>query len=573
MAPIAASSQSKSKLRAFKYDERNDYTAPTAAVADKENDDPEVDATLIKMDPPPQPLSQRSATKDLRDCPQTPVGRLPLTELLASGDDTSRQHLNLTPIERVLWDNSPVSSEPAKSRQRARKKAHSSSSASSSQNDNSRHFERTKPQTDLQALQKALKTPKADPADDLWSRYSLNTGTLERRSPTALAGFASTQLIHTSSPPTPASHPQSKEGNGLRRALSCIEWPTSAAKRRKLQLSGTYKDSNGGLAEIEGGPDTNEKSKMSRVSFLIEKIHNDLTKATPIDEYSWSEPAGSSPVARKAIDSPQRPDLSLREGQTAIDDVVTVLSQTAVAPKERTSLPLVLSAEEIADLEKADGSSEFGDDDLDLEMLETVDATFKSFSPTKQKAASLKNGNSQLEAGRTITTVDPNEPIREPQQKQAASAQVTSRDTERLSQVSFPTNMSSSPTQTVRLKPDEFDEDEDEVSAADLENMFAQYDTQPQQQASVDNDHHAKQNDSMLLNSTTDVPQESIFGPKPVISTHIEVLSDDDDFGGDSDFEQIAAECAEATQNHQVSQPQSSVRTMNFGSSTFQLAK
>ncbi len=564
MAPIAASSQSKSKLRAFKYDERNDYTAPKAAVADKENNDPEVDATSIKMDPPPQPLSQRSATKNLRDCPQTPVGRLPLTELLASGDDTSRQHLNLTPIERVLWDNSPVSSEPAKSRQRARKRAHSSSPASSSQNDNSRHFERTKPQTDLQALQKALKTPKADPADDLWSRYSLNTGPVERQSPTALAGFAFTQLINTSSPPTPASHLQSKEGNGLRRALSCIEWPTSAAKRRKLQLSGTYKDSNGGLAKIEGDPDTNEKSKMSRVSFLIEKIHNDLTKATPIDEYSSSEPARSSPVARKAIESPQRSDLSLQEGQTAIDDVVTVLSQTAVAPKERTSLSLVLSAEEIADLEKADGSSEFGDDDLDLEMLETVDATFKAFSPTKQKSTSQKNGNSQLEVSRTITTV---EPIREPQQP--ASAQVTSGDTERLSQVSFPTDMSSSPAQAVRLKPDEFDEDEDEVSAADLENVFAQYDTQPQQQASGDHDHHAKQNDSMLPNSTTDVPRESIFGPKPVISTHIEVLSDDDDFGGDSDFEQIAAECAEATQNHQVSQPQSSVRTMNFGSSTF----
>lgn len=53
---------------------------------------------------------------------------------------------------------------------------------------------------------------------------------------------------------------------------------------------------------------------------------------------------------------------------------------------------------------------------------------------------------------------------------------------------------------------------------------------------------------------------------KPGVLTPVnfEVLSDNDDFGDDSDFEQIAAEC-EATQEQQVAQPQSSVRTLNFG--------
>lgn len=567
MAPIAASSQSKSKLRAFQYDEKNDSTAPETALDQKENQDPELDPSIPTIDPPPQPLSQRSAIKDVRDCPQTPVGRLPLTELLASGDDTSRQHLNLTPIERVLWDNSPVGSESTKSRQRGRKRAHSSSPASSSQNDTSRHFGNTKPQVDLQALQKALKTPKVDPADDLWSRYSLNTGTAERRSPTAPAGLAFTQLIHSSSPQTPASHLQSKEGTGLRRALSCIEWPTSAAKRRKLQLSGTYKDSVGGLAKIEGSHDTNEKSKMSRVSFLVEKIHNGLTKRHATDEYSSSEPARSSPVARKIDRSPKRSNLLSQEAQTAIDDVVTVLSQTAVATTERTPQPLILSAEEIADLEKADGSSDFGDDDLDQDMLETVDATFKAFLPTTKNAASPKRVDSQSGVNRNITTVSAKEHLREP--RQPGSTQVRSGDTERLSQMSFPSELSSSPAQRAPLKHDEFDEDEDEVSAADLENVFAQYDTQPQQLVAVDQDHGAKQRDAMHSGSATEVPGESIFGPKPVTATHIEVLSDDEDFGNDSDFEQFAAECAESSQNQQVSQPQSTVRTMNFGSSIF----
>ena len=563
MAPIAASSESKSKLRAFHYDPKDDSTVTKTADTGKENQDPELDTTILKMDPPPQPLSQRSATKDLRDCPQTPLGRLPLTDLLAGDDDTSRQHLNLTPIERVLWENSPVSSGPAKLRQGSRKRAHSSSPASSSQNDASHHFEDSKPQVDLQALQKALKTPKADPADDLWSRYTLNTGIMDRQSPTTHAGLAFTQLIHSSSPQTPASHLQSKEANGLRRALSCIEWPTSAAKRRKLQMSGTYKDSNGGFARIEGGPNASDDSKMSRVSFLIEKIHDGLTKASATNEYSSSGPVRSSPVVQNFNESAKRLDLPSQGRQTEIDDVVTVLSQTAVAPKDSPPLPLVLSAEEIADLEKADGSSDFGDDDLDLEMLETVDATIK-FSPAKQKTASPKRGNSQFLASRGTITDDPKKHIRETHQP--GSAQVTPEDTERLSQVSFPSGYSSSPIQAGPPKYDEFDENEDEVSAADLENMFAQYDTQPQHHVARDEDRRAKPADAAHPTIATKVPRKSIFRPHTAINTEVQVLSDDDDFGEDSDFEQIAAECAE---KQQVSQPLSSVRTIKFGSSTF----
>ena len=567
MAPIAASSQSKSKLKAFQYDERNDYNVPKAAASEKENEDPKLDATTPKMNPPSQPLSQRSATKDARDCPQTPLGRLPLTELLASGDDTSRQHLNLTPVERVLWDNSPGSSEPSQSRKKGRKRAHSSSPASSSQNDTSRHFARNKPQVDLQALQQALKTPKADPAEDLWSRYSLNKGTTDGWSPTAPTVLAFTQLVHSSSPQTPASHLQSKDGHGLRRALSCIEWPTSAAKRRKLQRSGIFKDSNGQLATFEGGVDINEESRISRVSYLVEKIHNGLTKPPVTDEYSSSEPARSSPVMRKANESPGRLVSPSREGQTAIDDVVTVLSQTAVAPKEHMLLPLVLSAEEIADIERADGSSDFGDDDLDLEMFETMGSTLNGLLPTYQATASPERGNSPLGKEGATTTIVPEERIQKPFVH--GSAQATLGKFERLSQLSFPSDIASSPAQAATSKHDEFDEDEDEVSVADLEIVFAQYDTQPQQHFSGGQNLQAEQANLVKSEIESQAPGESIFGPKPVVTTDVEVLSDDEDFGDDSDFEQIAAECAEVTRNQQVSQPQSSVRTVNFSSSIF----
>ena len=559
MAPIAASSQSKSKLRAFQYEKGNDHTSHKVADTEKENRDPEVDTTIHKMDPPLQPLSQRSETKDIRECPQTPVGRLPLTELLASGDDTSLQHLNLTPIERVLWDNSPISSEPSVTRRKGRKRAHSSSPASSSQNDTSRHFESTRPRADIQTLQKALKTPKADPADDLWSRYSLNTGFVERRSPTAPTSLAFSQLIHSSSPQTPASHLQNREGNGLRRALSCIEWPTSAAKRRKLQRSGVYQDTNGGFTRIGGGANTNEASVMSRLSFLVEKVHDGLTKPQVVNEDSSSDLAKSSPMVRILNESPNP---SSQEGQRAMDDVTTVLSQTAVAPKEHTLLPIVLSAEEIADLEKVDGSSDFGDNDLDLEML--VDPLLKAASTVNGDTTGSEQSRSQSKAERAVTRTNSNDFIQRPHQPSAA--QVFLGGSERLSQVSFPSELSSS-AGAAAPQQDEFDEDEDEVSAADLENMFAQYDTQPEQHLITDQDQHAKQPYAMHPVSATESPRESIFGPKPLNATHIEVLSDDEDFGDDSDFEQIAAECAEATRNQQVSQRQSSVRTVDYGSS------
>ena len=569
MAPLAASSQSKSKLKAFRYDERHDYSV---AKDEKENEDPKLDVTTPQMNPPSQPLSQRPTTKGVRDCPQTPLGKLPLTELLASGDDTSRQHLNLTPIERVLWDNSPGSSESLRSRKKGRKRAHSSSPASSSQNDTSRDLAVNKPQVDLQALQQALKTPKIDPAEDLWSRYSLNRGTAEGRSPTAPTVLAFTQLVHSSSPQTPASHLQNKDGLGLRRALSCIEWPTSAAKRRKLQRSGIFKDSNGQLATIEGGVDSIEESRSSRVSYLVEKVHNGLTNPRVTDEDYSSEPAGSSPVMRKAYESPRRLVSPSQEGQTAIDDVVTVLSQTAVAPKDHMLLPLVLPAEEIADMEKADSSSDFGDDDLDLEMLETMDSTLNAMPPIHHATASPKCGNSR--SGNSRSGNDgPNTPnvLNERLQKPLShgSTQATPVKFERLSQVSFPSDIASSPAQVVPSKHDEFDEDENEVSAADLENVFAQYDTQPPQQFGGCQNLQAEQTNTMHSETEPYGPWESIFGPKSMLTTDVEVLSDDEDFGDDSDFEQIAAECAEVTRNQQVSQPQSSVRTASCGSSIF----
>lgn len=496
MAPITASTQSRTKLKAFQFEEKENEQGIQIVDPEKENASGGLEETgHIMVPPPPQPLSQRSATKDSRDCPQTPVGRLPLSELLASGEETSRQHLNLTPIERVLWENTPMSSTSPASR-RKRKRAHSTSPASSSQNETSAHFAGAKSSIDLHTLQKNLKTPKADPADDLWSRYSLNTATIERRSPTAPTGLGYPHLMHSSSPQTPASH-LGRDGAGLRRALSCIEWPTSVAKRRKL----LHSSSQGDPMKHDGPRESVERTKMSRVSFLVEKIHDNLSKPiNPLHEDESSDPDGSS-QAQQADNSPsENTTLDYRESQTAVDDVVKGLSQTAVTPKETGPQPLVLSAEEIAELEQEAESSDFGDDDLDLEMLKSVRTDFEA----------------------------------------------------------PPANRHSAP----KIDCDEFDDDDNDVSVADLEDVFAKYDSQlPRPEGNkVEEQDEVNANQERRYDTNTSTKLSTVY--KFPQAVNVEVLSDDDDeFGDDSDFEQIAAECAAATQKQQISQPQPSVCT------------
>lgn len=527
--------------------------------ANKENTGPSSEKTTPQMIPPPQTSSQRSETKYLRDCPQTPLGRLPLSELLASAEDTSRQHLNLTPIERVLWDNSPVDPSVGPAARRKRKRAHSSSPASSSQNETSTHFVGAKPAVDLHTLQKALKTPKADPADDLWSRYSLNTELVDRKSP-ATPGYPF--LVHSSSPQIPATHLQRETGS-LRRALSCIEWPTSVAKRRKLYHS----SSQGNSARDEGTIASVEKSKLSRVSLLVEKIHDGLSKpiAFPNDDTS-SEPTISSPAGIGNKSPSSKSDLDLRQSQLAIDRVVNVLSQTAVAPRGSAPQPLVLTTNEITRVEQDGCSSNWGGEDLDLEMLETTDTKDDAMiSNVTDRSATQDKQTGAPSVSAAERGVNEN---REPGDLQDIGP-AGSFQSDNFSDISFPSRVSSSTIGAAPQKYDEFDEEEDEVSAADIEHIFAKYDSQlPQSHSNAEPSGGTNEARTEVTKIGVSIPPKTKTATSIGTSEKVEVLSDDDsdEFGGDSDFEQIAVEC-EATQKQQVSQPQSSVCTMKTGSS------
>ena len=564
MAPIAASSQSKSKLKAFQFhpDEGPEKEQVTVGGnVDKENESLSTDhRSFFQMNPPPQPSSQISATKEPRDCPQTPIGRLPLSELLASGDD-ARQNLVFTPRERVLWDNSPIDSDLTNPvpEHKKRKRAYSTSPLSSSQNEASAYLRGSKSAKDHEAARQALTTPKADPADDLWSRYSLNT---DKRSPSAPKGLPLSRLIHSSSPQTPAAHLKSR-GGSLRRAISCVEWPTSTAKRRKLDYNRSLTEAVRGLMKPV---DAAENLKMTRVSLLVEKVHNGLSKPHETSGYCSSERVKSSPTGSSEKPSPRELSSS-QQSNHVVDDVVNGLSQTVMADKTSQSKRLVLYEEDILDLNRAAPSSDIDDNDLDVGMLDADHTLWSSgtrnMNAAQQGTKCLNPTNLRLTSQSEANILDLRKGNHNLSEQRA--------EPEQLARTVTPNNESKElPQAHSDTDTDEFEDDAD-VSAADLEDVFAQYDTPRPALANAIGEYHKRQDDGKEQTSRHAATHEPKATRGPV-ATEVESLSSDDtEFGEDLDFEQIAAECAVAAQDQkfeQLSQPV--VCMLRLGSITWQ---
>ena len=504
--------------------------------SNKENlDIPAKPVSPSQMNPPPQPSSQLSAGRDVRDCPQTPIGRLPLSELLAAGDD-SRQNVEYTPMERVLWENSPVNFDLTGSTSlRKRKRAHSSSPASSSQNEVSSHFPEAQTSRRVPTLPVTLRTPKADPADVLWSRFAS-----DKRSPSTAGGSLFPQLIQSSSPQTPG--PPAQKDSGLRRAFSCIEWPTSAAKRKKMHHNSFHRETAATFADEDHSA---ERSKMSRVSMLIEKMQNGLSNPRGPTMTSSSEPSKSSPTAIKTK-SPMKETKSVESDSSDVENVATGLSQAAVDVAAGAEC-YEASAQGLEHASKTqdEGFSEFGDDDLDLEIVEAAedngertltDVNFRALTLPKRGDMSISRDyqeSDQFVRPKSRPLIDDARQANDHEawvQSQGSHLHAWKED----------------------LHEEEFDEDDAGEFAADLDDVCAKYDTQP-----VAPDIH-----SVDAPRTGDIAHGRKIAPSsvPIVKTQppVEVISDDEDFGDDSDFEQIAAECAQATQDQKQGLPSQS---------------
>ena len=424
VAPCDVSAQSRSKLQAYHFSGQNEMSAKTPddlklpggmegkPVANEQENEFSTPQETSRS----QILPQKTGRQLHDECPQTPVGRLPLAELITNGEDV-HQTVDFTPVERVLWGTSARTSDRGSSQEtplllRSRKRAHSSSPASSSQKKKVLK-QLTGDQVSAQnhTQRKALKTPQGDPASDLWNRYLLDIKSHEKRSPTKINDRSFLQSMNSSSPQQPFQSFNARESAGLRRSFSCsVEWPTSAAKRRKLQHDLSHHELSTDLAAAEQHVIKSQKSR-SRLSLLVDKIHDDLARP-PVDNtdsFSASAVMSLHSKADEPIDgllvSQKQP--AQHEARTS-SDIRTLQNQDENAiemsshlteeeshysdnhseqPEQKKACQQVIN--------KPDADSDFGDDDLDMEMLEALDVPVASVQPIDMKQERPESGNSK----------------------------------------------------------------------------------------------------------------------------------------------------------------------------------
>ena len=441
-----------------------------------------------------QPLSQTTGNGSSRECPQTPAGRLPLAELIASCDDFSKHDVNLTPIERVVWENSPIdlshhSFQEKFNTKKSRKRALSSSpgsppqSCSTAQANNKALF-------DLEKLQASLSTPNRDPAAELWNRYSLKSREKGKLSPQTPFAQSFSQLPNSSSPPTPAAHARLRESAGLRRSFSCgIEWPVSAAKRRRLSK---HKTNSGSHNNLESDQPAGSRPR-SRLLELVEKVHDELLKPWLDDEEERSTAALSSSLPSRgiAVEVDQAEGLdhkSKTRRQTTIADAGELARSESIVDASTGS------TEVLGPPMPEDDPSEFGENDIDLDM---IDALNHAAAPDKPSC-----GGDCLHASLEQQAIDTEPPRR-----------------------------SSVPRAIVEDDADDFGDEASDIFAADLEHIVALYDDGGHPEISGTHRSPPDLHKSVHHISPIWQPQASPSG-----SRQVEDGESNDEFGNDLDF-------------------------------------
>jgi len=438
---------------------------------------------------PTQPL-QHEVGKSSKEPPATPSGRLALPELIAMSDVGSVAQLQLkTPDDRVTWDHdinasnsSAVSyvAPPRKGNKRAR-----SSSPMSSPAHTSSHFAANPTHVDLQHL--SLKTPQTGPGLDLWSGYAVGTN---KPTPRGHQNPLFAHLMETTSSPQGADRGSSVREGTLRRSLSC---GTQFPKRRRV--GGLEGHSNADIfSESTKAPPT----KLSRVSALLDGIK--VKDTSPRKPAFSNGPSSSSPAPRskgwietdeaslalKIVDAPQNEQSSARSP-----------SRPEVIPQQ-----MGVSA---ASQKLSPASSDYGDFDDDIFDDEALVAAMQSNNrTTHQTSSSSKRTN----------------PMRPVAEQAPSMALAESKATTSV---------------IVEEEEDEFGDWDDEIFAADVEDIVAKYEeAQPLPVAA---------GDSGAARQVTAIEEDS--GGKAITNG----FGSDDEYGDDlDDVDFVLAEAA-ATQS------------------------
>lgn len=288
---IPISAESKSKLEAFAFSKPSTPRKVGSLRPRKGIDDTDVfHGTGAITDSLPDPVLD-----PVKECPKTPAPRLPLSDLIGLSDEArfaqALTQADTSPEDRIMWQLSPRETPkgfqtPAMRKERRSKKRPSDSPLNSPNVDSPAGRKRQRGPFNLQRSGAPLKTPLADPAVQLWSKYSsTNSGPTNARAVNPTARLFSTEGCLGQSP------------LGLRRSYSCgPDWPHSRLKRRKTNSVEDIPEVNESLEEqLEGeeefGNYASGPSRLSRVSRLVEKVKETLEKPSSMSNISSSSPS------------------------------------------------------------------------------------------------------------------------------------------------------------------------------------------------------------------------------------------------------------------------------------------
>ena len=357
-APIMASAQAKSKLKAFHFIPGRP-TVDGAGVPDAAKENMPVEPAVhpaaadVEGEGAPEPCSTPKPVPARIAPPSTPAPRLPLADLVGNAESTNRPpRPHISPEEQLCWRAAPSPRTSQRSATPApgtgRKRARSSSPAAPSQDDSLPH----------PAKRAAVRTPQADPAAELWNKYTTNKGASPSKK-----GLAFAHLLDGSSP-----HSTTNAGSvgGLRRWSSCgNEFPMSTTKRRRAagRFRSVREEDEDQLPSTDSNAyDTVERSKLGD---MVQRMRDTMAKPP-------SQIAPSSSTLGGALE----------ESEENADPCHSPLQQRAQQrpAKEHTHQPAA-ERSSASDPSARSSLDEFGDGSLDTDLIDALEATQVSAHP------------------------------------------------------------------------------------------------------------------------------------------------------------------------------------------------
>ena len=289
------STATKKKLKAFQFVEGG----PEGVQEETTNKENLVEMGKDTVHKPHDTLAKPSgvaAVLSAKNCPpSTPENpsRLPLNQLIGNAAFSNRAgQIPIQQEEELLWRQAtPLSSQRSITPARKRKRPRSSSPPSAGAV--------VRPQPN------AFKTPKQDPAAEIWSRYRGDVNNANSALQASQNGIENL-LIHSS----PRSSATAGSVGGLRRYNSCgYQWPTS---RKKRKVNHPPRDLGIGIVESSEDEAKEEVKvpKVSKVSLFLEEAGRirDLERQESMPNENGEEeesPSISSPLQHPRLVSEQ----------------------------------------------------------------------------------------------------------------------------------------------------------------------------------------------------------------------------------------------------------------------------